>query len=103
MRSNFAFRYVTWTLGLLVGLLVWADFPHVALYKASATQMPVTARLGTTLGIALPVFLGSGLVGAVTWTLTRKPQRAMWVWTVALVVGVAFLSIGLMYNLANPL
>lgn len=73
---------------------MWADLWHVAIYRSDAIEMPVTLRFATALGMVGPLYAGLGILAAIVWAATKKPNAAMWTLTTALLVALAFLSIG---------
>ena len=75
---------------------------HVAIDGDGARQMPALLRFGMALGMTLPVYGSTALVAAIVWARTKKPNTAMWTWTVMLLVVIAVLGVGGARMMADP-
>ena len=85
---------VLWAVALLALALFWADFWHVMLNRSFAHSLPATSRFVHALGLGGPFLVGSGIVAAIVWAITRRPNAAMSTWTILLFAGLTLLSIG---------
>lgn len=88
------FYRAIWATALLVGVLLWAHLWQVAVNGPRARDLPFTVQFGTTLGMAAVPYLTTAILALVMWFFSKKPNAAMWTWTVALLIAMIALSIG---------
>lgn len=94
---------VVWAIALLAAALLWAAFWQVTLDRSFTLSLPGTYRFVYALSLGGLPLVGSGIVAAIVWAITKKPTAAMVTWTVLLFLGLTFLSIGGVQILSRPI
>jgi hypothetical protein len=77
---------VVWGTGLLVLSLGWAAL--------ITTAMGESANLGVSIGMGGPLFAFTGIIAAIVYAITKSAKKAMWVWTILLLISFAILGVG---------
>ena len=85
---------IWWTIGIAAGVLLWAYLVNFILYASSHTSLTKMEKLSEAVGIGLFPFLGTGALAVFSWYLTGSWRKAMWTWTIALLIVLLVLSIG---------
>lgn len=84
-------RELIWVGGLFIGSLLWALLMNTAMgHRSGSFQF----ELGAALGMGGPIFLGTGIVAGIVYAVSKSRSKALWTWTILLLVVFALLSIG---------
>jgi hypothetical protein len=80
-----------WVFGLMTLCVAWGAAMHTASYGA---VQRTSLNLGVGIGMGLPVFFTTSLGGGLTYAITRNRTKALWAWTVLVLVAFAVLGVG---------
>lgn len=84
-------RSALWVVGLLGGCIAWALAMSTAMYGVSTSFVE---NAGVAIGMSLPLFLVTGVGAGVAYAVTRNHRKALWTWTILVLVGMVVLGIG---------
>ena len=84
-------RELIWIGGLFIGSLLWAFLMNTAMWGRLGS---FSFELGAALGEGGVVFLGTGLVSGIVYAVSKSSSKALWTWTILLLIVFVLLSIG---------
>ena len=83
---------VVWAITLFVGGAVWAEGMRSLIDRDLAYG--TAERLGVIVGMIGVPYLATGLIANGVWLIWRRPNGAMWTWTVLFLAILLLMSVG---------